>query len=1180
MSANPFPGPRPYRLEDRDRFFGRTDMAHKLRGSILASRCMTVHGPSGAGKSSLLQAAVLPMLAERNDARVLRVDAWPEGEEPTKWLASAMTAEMGISGLPEDEPARDIVIRTARSAARASSRPLVIYLDQLDQLLFTHRSSEETQPFFDCIEELVDMPLRTVRVVLSLREDYLGRFRDRLRDFRRITEGGFRVGPLNVAELTDAVVQAATTGEPAQEWSADEMRELMMQVRMPGQAATDEAEAQSAYAQIICRALFQERAQGKTIDVKEAEPILRGYLESTVANLGELRKQAELLLEDHLISSDGSRTLRTEKELSRVIASHDLSVILKQLEGAAILRAEEHHGSRYFEIGHDWLARRVFEQRHAREQSIAFERDREEARRRLELARKQRRVYATIAGVSIAIATGAVALGLYARGQQALAEQASEMAKSAETAAKLAEVDAKAKAVEASDARLMAGFRELRSVGQVTWGMKLLQSVQKPEETRGWMALANVALRTGGLEVTLRGANQPFGMAVWSPDGEKIAAAGEDGKIWIWRATGEGLPVAFDVHEKPIHSIAWSPDGLKLLTSSKDGSAKLVAMDGTGKPIVFDPQAGPLRMAIFSPKGDRIAAIANDSITRVWRADGSGLLEIKGHGGEITSVVFSPDGSSVITASTDKTARISALDGSNKSVIFRGHKDIVLFALPSPDGAFIVTTSVDKTARIWDASGKGAPVLLEGHRDVVYPAAWSPDGKYVATASLDNTARLWPVDGKTAPLEFSDEGLTVASVAFRNDGRYLLTHSFERTIAVWPASGGKPSRFEAHDGPVAMTAWSPDGQRALSVAREPRAGNARDTSVKVWRLDQLETLPRKNKPYFHSASILASGDRAVGAFDDRSARLFRLDGSGQSIRFSGHDDWITSVSVSRNGSSVLTTSVDKTARLWNADGQGAPVVFRGATGIVRTGAVSPDGKRVVTGSDDKKIRLWKTEGGALEKELAGHTDIMTSVSWSAGGSRFISTSLDQTAKIWPIDGDGAPIELSGHRGGIVAAAWSPDGSRIVTASEDFTARVWDGKTGAFQFALEHDGPVLQVVFSLDGKRIATSSLKNGLRIWNADGSGEPLDFDVDSPIIAMMFVDNDKRLTTLSEDDTTRTFYVDVQLVMKQLEMTNRDCLPAEQRVIYMGETLETAKTQYDACERLAKRTPATKEGH
>ncbi|HRI71627.1 MAG TPA: WD40 repeat domain-containing protein [Polyangium sp.] len=953
----------------------------------------------------------------------------------------------------------------------------------------------------------------------------------------------------------------------------------MMQVRMPGQAATEDAEAQSAYAQIICRALFQERAAGKSIDAKEAEPILRGYLESTVDNLGELRKQAELLLEDHLISSDGSRTLRTEKELARVVPPKDLDVILKQLENAAILRAEEHHGSRYFEIGHDWLARRVFEQRHAREQSAAFERDREEARRRLEQARKQRRFYAGIAGVSITIATGAVLLGVYARGQQALAERASETAKLAETAAKSAEADAKAKAIEASDARLMAGFRELRSVGQVPWGMKLLQNVQKPEEARGWLALANVALRIGGLEVTLRGAKQPFGMAAWSPDGEKIAAAGEDGKIWIWRATGEGLPISLDVHEKPIRSIAWSPDGSKLLTASDDGTAKIVAPSGTGKPIVLDPQTGPSRSAIFSPKGDRIAVLANDSIVRIWGADGSALTEIHGHSDFITSLAFTPDGTAVITSSTDKTARISAIDGSNKSIVLRGHKDIVWFAIPSPDGAFVVTTSNDKTARIWSASGKGVPVVLEGHRDVVINAAWSPDGKSVATTSLDKTARIWPVDGKTAPIELFDEGLWVAQVDFRKDGRYLVARSVERTLAIWPASGGKPLRLTAHEGRIVTTAWSPSGDRFLSAVGMPLTGAPQDTTVKVWRLDQLEALPRKNKPYFHSAAILSAGDRAVGAFDDRTARLFRLDGSGESVRFSGHDDWITSVSASRNGSSVLTTSVDKTARLWNAEGKTDPVVFRGAAGIVRAGAISPDGKHILTGSDDKEIRSWKAESGALENKWAGHTDIITSVVYSPNGNHFISTSMDQTAQIWSADNTEAPIVLSGHRGGVVAAAYSGDGSRIVTASDDFTARVWDGKTGAFLFALEHEGPVLQVAFSQDGKRIATSSMKNGLRIWNADGSGEPLEFDVDSPIVAIVFVNDDKRVVTLSEDDTTRTFSIDVQLVMKHLETANRDCLAPEQRVTYMGETLEMAKKLHDACERLAKRTPSAKEG-
>ena len=40
--------------------------------------------------------------------------------------------------------------------------------------------------------------------------------------------------------------------------------------------------------------------------------------------------------------------------------------VLLHLEQAAVLRAEEHQGSRYFELGHDWLARKVFEFRQRR----------------------------------------------------------------------------------------------------------------------------------------------------------------------------------------------------------------------------------------------------------------------------------------------------------------------------------------------------------------------------------------------------------------------------------------------------------------------------------------------------------------------------------------------------------------------------------------------------------------------------------------------------------------------------------------------------------------------------------------------------------------------------------------------------------------------------------------------
>jgi hypothetical protein len=458
---NPFPGPQPYRASDRERFYGRADMSYHLEGSLLANRCVTVYGPSGAGKSSLVQASVIPALIDAHRISVARVDGWPEDEEPTRWLAQAVYGDLGLGEPPAELSADEALLAAAKRAARRSSRIMLVYMDQIEQILYSSRSAAASEAFFDSLNRLVELPLRNLRVVLSLREDYLGRFRDRLRDHRRLLDHGFRVGPLTVAELSAAVCQAAAAGEPPQRWELAQMSTLMLQVRVPGQAATEQAEAQSAYAQIVCRALFQQNAQrGGASGEVEAEPILRGYLETTLDGLGPLRSSAQRLLEDHLVTADGSRTLRTEKELLRLIPEEELSPILKALEGAAILHAEEHQGSRYFEIGHDWLARRVFEQRQQREREAELRRRDEEQQRELERQRKesearlakeraQRRRLAAIAIVSLSVAVGAGALGLWAWEQKLTAEAARRAAEEQKQIAVQRQAEARAAQTEA-----------------------------------------------------------------------------------------------------------------------------------------------------------------------------------------------------------------------------------------------------------------------------------------------------------------------------------------------------------------------------------------------------------------------------------------------------------------------------------------------------------------------------------------------------------------------------------------------------------------------------------------------------------------------------------------------------------------------------------------------------------
>lgn len=472
LVKNPFPGPQPYRASDRRRFFGREDLSYQLQGRVLANRCVTVHGPSGAGKSSLMQASVIPSLVDAQRISVVLVDRWPEGEEPIRWLAREVYAGFCLGALPEDLSAEDALLMAAKRVARRSPRIMLLYLDQIEQLLAASRSADVAEAFFGSLNRLLDLPLRALRVVLSLREDDLGAFRDCARDHHRLLDYGFRVGPLSVGELTDAACKAAAAGEPPQTWDREQVRALLLQTRVPGQAATDRAEVQATYAQIVCRELFQQRASGDGAsgDV-EAEPILRAYLDTTLDALGPLKGSAHHLLEDHLIAEDGSRTLRTEKELLQAIPEEQLSPILEALESAAIIHAEDHQSSRYFEIGHDWLAKKVLDQRRQREreevQRRELQRQREASEVRLAEERKlQRRRLAVVAAASVVLVTGGSALGFWSWQQKRTAEERSVRAEVEvhEAKSKLAEARLAAELAQSEAARAREGAEAALSV--------------------------------------------------------------------------------------------------------------------------------------------------------------------------------------------------------------------------------------------------------------------------------------------------------------------------------------------------------------------------------------------------------------------------------------------------------------------------------------------------------------------------------------------------------------------------------------------------------------------------------------------------------------------------------------------------------------------------------------------
>lgn len=1193
MIKNPFPGPQPYRSSDRKLFYGRDDLARKLEAVILATRCITVHGPSGAGKSSLVQAAVLPTLMDTRDVRVVRVDAWPEREAPDSWLARAVYSDLRMGQVaPEHTPA-EAVLNAAKRAARGSDRLLIIYLDQMEQLFFPGRSSDETDSFFGTLQALVDLPVRSLRVILSLREDYLGRFRDRVRDRARLLENTFRVGPLTVEELTSAVCQAALAGEPPQEWSADTMRTLMLQVRVPGQAASDDAEAQAAYAQIVCRALFQERAQGQTSndDTIEAEPILRRYFDSTLSSLGPLRTPAQRLLEDHLVSTDGSRTLRTEKELLRILPQNELSPILKALEGAAILHAEEHQGSRYFEIGHDWLARKVFDERREREaRRLAEERQRQfdeqqkvAAAERAQAAKERRRLLLLAAGaVGFAVITSA--LGIFAWRARTAAEAARRQATKAQ-------LEAVRKRIDASDQRLLSGYAALVGTGQPAQALKLLPEVKFPALLQGWLSIASDALSENTLLVTLSGHSAPLATVEFSPDGKRILTASSDGTARIWNSDGNGVPIVFSGHHDAILTATWSPDGSRILTTSGDGTACIVNADGRSPPTTFSLNAGPVWAGVFSPDGTRVVLGAQDGSIRIAAVDGNGrdALELPAENPSgLRVVAFFPDNRRVLGAANNGAVHVWTIGDGKKPLELSKHDQLVQSLAVSRDGTKVLLASGEASAKLFFLKGDKVENerLLSCGQGQAIQAALNADATLAAITCNDLKVRVYSTLQETPPVILEGATAFITHLAFRPDGQFIAVASRDSVTRVYSVHGGAPRlELRGHLGGIGSISFRPDGKRLVSGASDERS---RDFTARVWNMESLDAIPappRDALPH-HAIAIRHDGKQIAAAFDDNTVRIRSADGHGAAVELKGHTQWISRISWSPDGTRVASASFDMTARIWRADGTGEPIILGGPehdghTGGLRHAIFDPSGTFVATASEDRTAKVWLANRS--DKPIAtfrGHEDWVTSIAFDPSGKRIATGSQDKQVRLFSIDAPGNPIVFRGHQGGINSVRFSPDGTRIASASEDGTVRIFSADGAAAPIILNSNGGnALQLaVWSSNGRRVAAASSNHWVYLWDADGTSEASVLTPPQKVIALHFMDDDNSLLAVLNDGSTQKWRIDIPGLVDALRTANGDCLQPSMRHKFLEEDDDCAMYAFAQCESAHGRRAAPPE--
>ncbi|OAX33842.1 WD40 repeat-like protein [Rhizopogon vinicolor AM-OR11-026] len=200
---------------------------------------------------------------------------------------------------------------------------------------------------------------------------------------------------------------------------------------------------------------------------------------------------------------------------------------------------------------------------------------------------------------------------------------------------------------------------------------------------------------------------------------------------------------------------------------------------------------------------------------------------------------------------------------------------------------------------------------------------------------------------------------------------------------------------------------------------------------------------------------------------------------------------ILALVLSPDGKTIACGRVDGSVQRWDTDGNMIKSIWTGHTDWVRSLSWSPSGGHIASGSDDGTILIREAESGKVEVgPIESNQGYVRSVAYSPLGDR-IASGGDNTICIW--DSNTGKLLVGPIKDlvyGVESVVWSLDGSKLYSASDTF-ARVFDSFSGTLLHRLEHDHLLTSIALSPRHNVLACVGISGIAHLWDTE-SHKPL----------------------------------------------------------------------------------------
>lgn len=368
-SSYPFQGLEPYDEEDKDSFFGRTELSLVVAANMRSRRLTTLVGASGVGKTSLLRAGVVPAIKDSSRARsrqprflpIYFADWYKSGflERLTSLIGentAALLPGFDADGLDSTDLHRYLAairlkasnvgrpvltvkvprdIDVFESEARPTPTWLVI-LDQFNEFLEQHVTTEEGSAFAASLAGAAADPALPVNFLLSLRSDRFAHLERLAPRPRGLLANHLTLRPLTIVEAREAIEEPLKRHEGGEfTFSEDDVERLLEAARAEDAIESyGEFQVNPTLLQLLLMrawdtALVTDVGDGTTrleldpnMDFGDRSKILISHVEGEVSHLRPHERRVAVGVLDPLVTDSYQRSPHSLAYLRRTVENN------------------------------------------------------------------------------------------------------------------------------------------------------------------------------------------------------------------------------------------------------------------------------------------------------------------------------------------------------------------------------------------------------------------------------------------------------------------------------------------------------------------------------------------------------------------------------------------------------------------------------------------------------------------------------------------------------------------------------------------------------------------------------------------------------------------------------------------------------------------------------------------